>query len=120
MISQFPDNWELINFFESEPEVLDPGSPWLFNTLEFRYRNRDERILARIRPSYGEFNFKYYRADDAVIDLELHWIDACRILKEREKEYMLLRFLPKARMKDFLLFLKPGIRCIGGNRHLEG
>jgi len=30
-----PEDYELIGFFEAEPEVLDPGVPWLYNILTF-------------------------------------------------------------------------------------
>jgi hypothetical protein len=115
MISRFPDDWELINFFESEPDVRDPSSPWLYNHLEFAVARDHQRLHAVITPSYGKFLFKCYSDNELVFDLEFHSVDECSIHSESGGQYMLLRFPEKLKMKDVILFLRPRVRITGGN-----
>jgi hypothetical protein len=39
----FPEEWELLSLFESEPKVLDQGVPWQYNTLTFDTQRGDEQ-----------------------------------------------------------------------------
>ncbi|HUL42787.1 MAG TPA: hypothetical protein VLY03_00365 [Bacteroidota bacterium] len=115
MISKFPENWELLNFFESEPRLTDPNSPWLYNKLEFVIIRGQEELHALISPSYGQFHFTYYCAKRLIVDLEFHEVDQCTIVSEHDKHYMILRFQEGLNLKDALIFLKPAITLIAGN-----
>ena len=53
-MERFPEEHELISFFECEPNVLDPGIPWVYNHLEFRSavavgRTRQSHASSRTR-----------------------------------------------------------------------
>jgi hypothetical protein len=44
----------LVGFFESEPEILDPDVPWIYNTLDFETERQGILVRCRIAPSYGD------------------------------------------------------------------
>jgi len=115
MISKFPDNRELYNFFESEPKTLDPDSSWLYNKLEFTVMDGDHELRAVISPSCGNFHFRSLFTNELIFDIEFHPVDQCSICPEGDMRYMLLRFLPEARMKDVQLFIKSRIKVTAGN-----
>jgi hypothetical protein len=54
VIREFPPEHELLAFFESEPIVLNPDTPWLYNTLEFKTVRNDIEVRCRIVSSYGK------------------------------------------------------------------
>src|SRR5208283_956792 len=109
MISIFPEKWELVSFFESEPEVLDPGQPWMYNKLTFKYQKEEHILHAVIRPSYGDFRFKYFLKNILIFDVDFHWVDECKRFCEGGKEFLLLRFSKTAKLSDTMIFTKPNI-----------
>src|SRR5262245_19330802 len=58
MAAVFPDDHELVEFFEAEPRVLDPGVPWLYNTLEFETERHGILVRCRLVPSYGDIDVR--------------------------------------------------------------
>ena len=49
----FPDDYELISFFEREPELLDFDIPWFYNIITFQREYADEFLYCSFSPSYG-------------------------------------------------------------------
>ncbi len=115
MIEVFPQNWELVRFFESEPALFEPDQPWLSNKLTFRYKGNGETLQAVIRPSYGDFRFTHYSGEEVVSDIDLHWVQECRCYAEQGKEYLSLRFRKEARMQEAMVYTKPRISIRAGN-----
>jgi hypothetical protein len=58
MAAVFPDDHELVAFFEAEPRVLDPGVPWFYNTLDFETERRGVLVRCRLAPSYGDIDVR--------------------------------------------------------------
>lgn len=59
----FPDEHDLVAFFEAEPKVLDPGVPWLYNTLDFETERQGILVRCRFAPSYGVVGVRLYLAE---------------------------------------------------------
>jgi hypothetical protein len=62
MPATFPDDHELVGFFEAAPAVLDPDAPWRYNTLDFTTERQGILVRCRIKPSYGDISVRLDRA----------------------------------------------------------
>jgi hypothetical protein len=43
-MQKFPENVELLDFFNSEPKLTDPDVPWVYNRLSFSSKLGEERV----------------------------------------------------------------------------
>ena len=110
----FPDDYELISFFEIEPEVLDPEMPWFYNTVTFQKQYADELLYCTFSPAYGDIDLTLVRGQKAKITLNLHNIDSIEVLKGPNGEHLKVTFHPDTSLNDFLLTLKPEVSIIWG------
>jgi hypothetical protein len=115
VIHEFPDDCQLIGFFEAEPAILDPGTPWLYNTLDFTTTRDGIEVHARLAPSYGELTVRLVLARQELALFELREAEAFRIISERQREALVATFAPKRKLDDFVLQLKPHVRVAWGN-----
>jgi hypothetical protein len=113
-VNVFPDDYELISFFEVEPDVLDADIPWFYNTLTFQKQCADELLYCTFSPAYGDIDLTLSRDQKAKITLNLHNIKSIEILKDSNGEHLKATFHPDTLLKDFLLTLKPEISIIWG------
>jgi len=112
----FPEDYELISFFEVEPELLDsnPQIPWFYNTLTFAKEYHDEVLYCTFSPSYGELDLTLVRDQKPIVTLSLHNIQKVEILKQEHSEHLRLTFSADTCMNEFLLTLKPQVSIIWG------
>jgi hypothetical protein len=66
----FPENLELIEFFESEPVVSEPDIPWAYCCLSFSARLGEERVECVI--DNPQLEVRWFRHDLEVAFLTLH------------------------------------------------
>ena len=55
----FPEYYELISFFESEPKLIDPRAPWFYNILKFDYKNDAETVTCIIGPADRDIKIEW-------------------------------------------------------------
>jgi hypothetical protein len=67
----FPEQWELISLFESEPTLMDPGVPWIYNHVTFVLDRAGERIECMIHEADQEVAFRWLVGGRTVVQLEL-------------------------------------------------
>jgi hypothetical protein len=111
----FPEEFELIGFFESEPEVSDRDVPWFYNCLTFRAKRDDSVIVCSIEPGYGEIDLTWKKSGNEVANFSLQDISSLLINLNSNNEYMTVKFKYED-MLDFVLYLKPEIRIQWGNQ----
>ena len=112
-MKEFPEDYELISFFEVEPEVLDKDVIWYYNTLTFTIERSDEKVTLNISPAYDDLEIFWERNDELKIHWKLFQIQSVKIEKKDDKEYM--RIISTGEfMDDCFFFMKPSIKLIGG------
>ena len=67
----FPDDYELIGFFESEPEVLDPNVPWAYNELKFESKASNGVLHTVMQTGTEVLELKWYQDDQLIVYLDL-------------------------------------------------
>jgi len=108
----FPDDYELISFFEREHELLDFDIPWFYNIITFQREYADEFLYCSFSPSYRDKNLKLVRNQKTKLVLSLHNIITTKILKDCKSEYLKMSFSEDSLSQNFLLTLKPEISII--------
>ena len=113
MIREFPPDHELLAFFETEPVVLDPGVPWLYNSLAFTTVRNEIEIRCRILPSYGEVTTQLMMNGHELANFELRDAETICVIVDRHQEALVATFAQKLRLGA--LRLKPRVRAAWGN-----
>ena len=72
----FPEEYELIGFFETEPEVLNPGIPWAFNELIFRTESLNGTLVARMTAGSELLNLEWKQGGEVAAQLDLKGVQS--------------------------------------------
>jgi hypothetical protein len=107
MPDDFPDDHELVTFFEAEPTLLDPTSPWFYNTLEFKTVRHGFVVECRLQPSYGEISTRLLVGDSELVRFDLQRFKSVRLIMDKNKELLRADFDRGHKQETFALILKP-------------
>jgi len=106
-MSEFPEDYELVAFFEAEPEVLDPGVPWFYNTLTFLTARDGIEVHCAICPSYGQLTLRLRLGGQDLLNVDLRCVVGMRVENRADREILLASV---QRQDDFVLQLKPHVQ----------
>jgi len=112
-MNPFPDDWELLALFESEPQISDRDVPWFYNCLTFETTRGTDHIRCKIEPGYEKFKLNWWQGRDERLTLELSWVRALRVVTGGGKDYLVLSFRDP-HLLDLEFHLKPTIRLRWG------
>jgi hypothetical protein len=110
----FPDQYELIALFESEPAVTDAGVPWAYNHLAFKRTVGDSRIECEIEPGYQELRFRWFQRDAQLVDLDLHWVSGLTIESEKGREILVAHFRERSGLMPLRIQISPTVHVAWG------
>lgn len=114
-MNPFPEEWELLSFFECEPE-LDDDTPWYYNRLTFRTQRGKDVLTAKIEPSYERLSLLWKRDDVELVCVEFNWVSSLTIETGSSTEILTACFLD-GHLSPFKLHLKPSIHISFGTSH---
>jgi hypothetical protein len=109
----FPKQFELISFFESEPEVTDKGLSWHYNHLRFRYEKSEDVIECDIEPASGILDIQWTQAGKVRSVFNLRNVSSLRVEDKDGEERLIASFLGQ-KMEDFTLWTKPHVHVQWG------
>ena len=115
MPSEFPPDHELIAFFESEPTVLDPDVPWIYNTLSFTTVRSEIEVRCRISPSYGTLTTQLMMSGRELAMFEVQDAETIRVIVSGHQEALVATFAEGLFLNSFTLQLKPQVWVGWGN-----
>ena len=107
-MNPFPQEWELLSVFESEPTVVDRGVPWEYNSLIFETCRGDDCIRCEIEPGYEIIKLKWWRGRLEMLDLDLYWVRGLRVVTGGGKDCLIASFRDP-HLLDLEFHLKPTI-----------
>ncbi len=108
-MENFPKDYELIQFFESEPLLKDAGVPWCYNHLTFVTVRDTDHVEFEIQPGYGSAQLRWSRNQIDLINLCLEEIDSIKVEITTVKEVLHLLFKEGAGLRDLMIQLKPNV-----------
>jgi hypothetical protein len=109
MLSAFPPDHELIGFFEAEPAILDPGVPWLYNTLTFETTRGDTHVLCKMSPSYRSLSVRLTIAEVERIDAAVGNVSSVRLDQHDGREALCATLQTRDGEGSLVLQLKPRV-----------
>ena len=115
-MQDFPNDHELMGFFEAEPTILDPGVPWIYNVLDFSTRRNGIEVRARITPASGALALSLLLAGHEFALFELRDAESFRIVADDQREALVMTFAAQRGLEDFVLQLRPRVWVSWGNQ----
>jgi hypothetical protein len=113
-----PADWELIGFFEAEPELADTGEDqyggWHYNTLKFRTQRGEDVIECVLSPAFGELTLRWSKYEIELIELALCFGRILTVHSDSGREWMEVEFEEEKYLLPFLLQLKPTVKVEWG------
>jgi len=73
----FPEDYELIGFFECEPEVLDSNVPWAFNQLKFESKSKNGTLIVEMETGTEVMRLKWFQDGNIIVNLDL--VGVCQL-----------------------------------------
>jgi hypothetical protein len=102
------DELALLTLFGSEPALLDPGVPWIYNRATYRIERDGYRISLEIKPSYRELKVSVESNGRSVSQALLSPFADLRVEMDEQAELLIVRFDQLSRSVLFLT-LRPDV-----------
>jgi len=114
-VKPFPEEYEFIDLFETEPNVVDPDAPFFYNHLTYELERTNGIIRFELEPGChaARFIWKDYHGK-ALVDLDLRNIKGIEIEKRNGNEFIRFLFHHDQELKDLIIKTKPEISVIWG------
>jgi hypothetical protein len=110
----FPEEFELVGFFESEPEVSERDVPRFYNRHTYRYRRDKDSVVFEIEPASGEIDMTWRTDACEVASFALRRVSGQWVKGAPGEEFITAKFSQEG-LSDFILWLKPTVRVQWGN-----
>jgi hypothetical protein len=116
-VNPFPESWELIEFFEGEPILLDPDPPsnWFYNRLTFETVRGEDSIRCEIEPGDHALRLAWARAGKELVALDVRGVSGLSIEKWADKEILVASF-DRDSLLSLRIQLKPSVHIFWGTR----
>ena len=86
---ELPEEFELIAFFECEPHLASPGTPWVYNSITFENIRGEDLLRFRIEPDFGEIQFTWVQAGITRINFKLNDLASISIHMANGDEHLI-------------------------------
>lgn len=103
----FPDDHELISFFEVKPQVIDADVVWFYNHLTFRGEAGGVPYAMEISPSNGEVDFRIGDPVSPVVNLSLKEVSSIELNDGPAGAFMVMGFDPDSRRGMLKVRIRP-------------
>jgi hypothetical protein len=100
-------DWELLWFFEVEPELLDSTVPWIFNDALYRVSRDNYNLTFAVQPSYRDVRLILSIDGHSVYKFSAKGVEDVLYRKENSHETIEIRWHPR---NSLVLTMKPNIQ----------
>ena len=114
-MTTLPAEHELLSVFEAEPELLDNGVPWAYNSVRFRMVRGQDQLTCEIEPASEQLRIAWHQAGAELLALDLSEVSALVVEAERGLESLVATFRNN-HVKPLRLQLRPRIHLFWGTR----
>jgi hypothetical protein len=104
-----PDDLAFLSFFESEPTLLDPNVPWIYNTSSYETERDGYLVRLQISPSYSTLKVILAFAGRELAEAEVTAFTDIEIALDSGRETLIARF-GECAASSLCLTLKPQVR----------
>jgi hypothetical protein len=110
----FPEEYELLGFFEVEPKLPRSGGEFAHNKVVYTNKFGNDEVEFSIEPMYGEIKLQIIRDSVLVGKYILNQVHSVSIVG-KDMDAMVVAFEKTAKQKLFKLRLKPFPQIEWGN-----
>ena len=116
-MDDFPEQYELLEFFESEPEFTDniDEVPRFYNRMTYHTTRGADVIYCVIELASGLLNLIWEKGGTLVSSLNLEEITSLAVISKNGEEKLIAKFGDSSGLLDFELQLKPSVHVKWGN-----
>ena len=114
----YPEEDELVSFFEVEPKIINRAVGLDCGILIFRKTFGEEDIYCEIDFVYSRIRFAWKRQSKPEVSLELRDIQSLELRTDKDIQALIAKFSQEGQLLDFELRLKPQIRVKLGDEVL--
>jgi hypothetical protein len=100
------EEWQLLSFFEVEPEMADPSVPWVYNDSVYVVTDGDITLSCAIHPAYRDVRLILKVQNKPVFELNAMGVSDVRYIKEKGKERLSILITERA---EISLQVRPSI-----------
>jgi len=112
-MSPFPEQYELIGFFECEPALADAEVPWAYNSLRFDTMRGANHLVCEIEPGYEVVRLEWARDGVEIVRLEMNGVHGLIVETVGDRETLIGTFLDPV-IDEFRLQLQPSVHLRWG------
>ena len=98
--------WEVLGFFEVEPETLDKDEAWPYNDFLYEVERGDVQLSCAIAPAYRDVRIILRVLGGTVYELNAVGVDDIRYREESKSEFLDLILSPT---ETITLRVNPGV-----------
>src|SRR5262245_39632209 len=110
----FPQEFEFIELFETEPTKLEEGMPFFYNNNIYKLCRPNGELYFEIEPGSHWTRIAWKQDGNIIIDLILESIKGIEIEKRSGKEFIHLHFYEEQSLRPLIIKTKPDISIIWG------
>lgn len=110
----FPEEYELIDLFESEPARLDDQVPFFYTNNTYRLCRTNGELHFAIEPGIHWSSIVWKQAENIIVDLILENVKGIEIEKRSGKEFLHLYFYEDQGIRPLIIKTKPEISIVWG------
>lgn len=113
-MEHFPQEYEFIELFETEPAKLDEDIPFFYNNNTYKLCRPNGNLYFEIEPGSHWSRILWKQDEDLLIDLTFERIKRIEIEKRSGMEFLSLYFDEEQGLRTLLIKTKPEISIIWG------
>ncbi len=112
-IDPFPEQHDLIAFFECEAILADEHVPLAYNRLTFQTQLDNEQVVCEILPGEKVLKFQWKKDGDSFVCLNVDRVKEIHIEVENKREALVAKFESET-LLPLRIQLKPSISVLWG------
>ena len=82
------EDWELLSFFEVEPQRLDPSIPWVYDDSVYLVEDGELSLSCAIHPAYKDIRIVLKQREHCLYEFATTGVKDIRVLKEKASEVL--------------------------------
>ena len=86
---QLPPDHELVGFFECEPRLAAPSTPWEYNSITFECQRGGDEIRCHLEPDVGELRFTWSSEGVSRVSLKVGGLESLAVHLGKGDEHLI-------------------------------
>ena len=112
-MKNFPENYELVSFFECEPDILDDDIPWEYNEITFHSKSENGTLDVKMYMGSEKMSVVWSQNKKNVLDLSLSGTQTIEVIDQSKMDTLIVKFRSDT-VKNLVIKIRPFISIVWG------